>query len=279
MGASPAVDVLTFLRERDRPSGLGEFLSSRAPGTLIASYPFRSLGFPPALLPIWNRDLTYTGVWEHLFLPRQAVFVQCKVDYGYLAIEYARSTEQLEARLLFEDLDEVDGLAGMTATGESLCTRMREELVGAVASALERAGQVPEALAEVPVFAEDPPGPIVRFDARYRGDFPSRQSSDRITCGLEYPAGPWAPDWPLPPADTRDTPWLGAQPDKGALFDRFLADGELGKAWLTLNSRGWTFTRARQAFRRLAEVSGDPVAADRYRLWSAFPHEDRNGGY
>jgi hypothetical protein len=279
MAPSAAEDVLSFLQARDVPQGMGAFLSSGAPRALPATYPFHLYGFPPALLPLWNVDLTYTGVWEHLLVPRPAVFVQCKVNYGYFAVEYARSTEQLEARLLFEDLDEVDGLAGMSAAGESLRGLLRDEVVGDVASALERAGQVPEALTDVAVFAQDPPGPIVRFDARYRGDFPSRRPSNALTCGLEYPAGPWAPDWPVPPEDTRDTPWLRAETDKSSLFDRFLEDGDLGKAWLTLNSRGWTFARARQAFQRLADVSGDPIAAERYRLWSAFRHEHRNGGY
>jgi hypothetical protein len=51
--------------------------------------------------------------------------------------------------------------------------------------------------------------------------------------------------------------WLRGQRPLRLIFDEILESGDLGQAWLTLNSKGWTFADATVAIRRLAEVAED----------------------
>jgi hypothetical protein len=71
--------------------------------------------------------------------------------------------------------------------------------------------------------------------------------------------------------------WL-ASPSQPSVFDALLMSGNVRAAWLSLNSPGWLFTEARDAFLKLAKAAPNPLLLALWNAWSTEPH-DQFGGY
>src|SRR5450631_4411003 len=68
--------------------------------------------FPPAMIPIWSNGSgpSYIGYWKHWFLDRAPVFVEMDVEANCMAIEIARTPEQLFCVLAIESICVTDGI-------------------------------------------------------------------------------------------------------------------------------------------------------------------------
>lgn len=72
--------------------------------------------------------------------------------------------------------------------------------------------------------------------------------------------------------------WLEIDSSKRDLFDEYIACGNLGQAWLTLNSSGWLIEDARDALTRLGEMAKDSIFDQLVEAWISVASNDA-GGY
>jgi hypothetical protein len=239
--------------------------------------PFDCYGFPPALIPLWS-DSTgpkYAGLWKHWFVPRQDTFVECYVDEGFKVEEVARTPEQLLEWLLFYSLyvDE-DGEAEF----QDFAAKAGVQDYTAIRAIIETKGYDLSHLQMLPAFRDNPPLQSCLLPTQYRGDFPSEwmpfdNDHLRLVCSLELSTRIQK----LVAKATGMTPWL-ANEKQIDVFEELLRSGDLGGAWLSLNTSGWLFSEAKKAIRQLADKASDDVFGIVAEAWVAQPHESR-GGY
>ena len=65
-------------------------------------------------------------------------------------------------------------------------------------------------------------------------------------------------------------PWMLPAASVALLFDDYLARGCLQEAWLTLNSTGWTISRARKAALALSKAAQNETFTLQMKAWSEF---------
>jgi hypothetical protein len=248
-----------------------------APPLDSMSAPFYCYGFPPALVPLWsdNTGPRYAGLWKHWFVPRQPTFVECYVDESYRAVEVARTPEQLLNWLLCYSLyvDE-EGEPEFRAFAATAAVTDYP----AIRSIMEAEGYDLANLRPLPAFRHDPPVQSCQTPAEYRGDFPNEwmlldRDHLKCVCSLELP-----PRLRQLIAESTTAPLWLAETEQADVFERLLRSGDLGGAWLSLNSSGWAFSEAKKAILRLAERAGDSSFSVLAEAWVAQPHESR-GGY
>jgi len=110
-------------------------------------------------------------------------------------------------------------------------------------------GDGPEGPRQIQSLALQTPKSLVATQFAYDGDFAVNPAD---TCGFE-----------MEPGDLRSQEWrwqeVGAVQPR--LFESFLGRGQLGPAWLTLNSPGWDLREARAALQELDRRASDDSAA------------------
>ncbi len=263
--------------------GLPEALVSLASGDIqVASLPAwemppENYGFPPALIPLWSDGggPSYYGYWRHWAVARSGTYVHVSVEQGYRASEIARTAEQLLRVVLLQAI----------CTEDALSQRLRELAETLGVNDVERLNEISlstgddlRGLLLHPLFAADPPRACDPAPEAYRGDFPS--SRDVAGLGeLERVAG-----LELKPEYGRSLlsveglpPWLRTERQNGT-FSALLRDGNVGGAWLSLNSPGWTFAEARRALLGFRAVVREPMLDDVIKAWCEEDHESA-GGY
>lgn len=236
--------------------------------------------FPPALVPVWSEGIDYIGYWKHWFVERTPSIVRYLVE-ATGAYEIARSPDQLFAVLLMEGLVFTDGqqVAGEVDLG------VFAENVGFTGLPLlqqlyQHHGEDPQTYTELELFAHTTPLQYVTDPrAQYTGEFPvgtpdptSARWQQCCSCEIPYEARAELSEVPGLPL------WLYAHTPKPPLFDACLATGELGNAWLTLNSSGWTIAEAKQALAALSARAGDAAFGQLAEEWIAMADEAA-GGY
>lgn len=139
------------------------------PELLDLTAPPESIGFPPALIPVWDKGSgpKFYGYWRHWFVPRQPTFVEYNLDASEV-YEWGRTFLQLVGGLVLRDVEVNDGL-----TGEA---RRFLESVGfpdleGFEELLAHGGDHPSILAEHVVFRDDPPLIVFEFGASMGGIF------------------------------------------------------------------------------------------------------------
>ena len=227
------------------------------PPHIILEAPAKWYVFPPALVPIWS-DISepwYIGYWKHWFVDRDPTFVQTYVDSDCKTIEIARTPEQLFARLAMQAIVDADGI-------DDAVRRFAQEVGIENLEELDRVslvtGDDPKGFWQIEQFRTKLPLASVSDVAEYTGDFPTGALAGPRAwwtkcCSCELPEGDLA-RWP---ASIERPDWLREGQDMPVLFDRYLRDGDLARAWLTLNSIGWPLLYARAALAALRDAARD----------------------
>lgn len=208
--------------------------------------------FPPALLPIFedNGGPVLRGILRHWFVQRDTVYVEFLIEAG-MFLETGRNAKQVLADMILQ----------MDMVKEALTPEIIAfaEAVGfdnpqAIDEFAEEFGDDPAKFHKMPIFADDLPLSYAPDLSAYKGDFPSSESllnraQIQKACAFEV-AADYEQDWPE---------WLNRKSDKKIVFAKYLSNNELDKAWLTLNSRGWTIADAIIALEQLRKHEQDPV--------------------
>lgn len=234
--------------------------------------PVEWYGFPPALIPIWL-DSTwplYFGLWKHWFVPREGSFVELDHSDDSRAEEIARTDRQFAALTLIRL---IVGEVGITEDVRWLAARLGfsdEDMARFDAHTPEHA-DFPEDLHLLTDFAGHLPLFAAEAGLEYDGEFPQGNMPE-YSSYFEYNAEVLAGMSDL-------KPWLDPATDKPALFETYLASGDFGAAWLTLNGTGWTYRAAAKALLRLRDMApADPAFHQIVDEWVRFAADD-DGGY
>jgi len=210
--------------------------------------------FPPALLPIFVDDgnPSIVGLLKHWFLERDTTIINYDLETGTFT-EKARNGIQFIADLLLK-MDMLED--GLTPEITQFASDMQYQELQDIDEHAEEYGDVPQDFYHLQVIAEDPPISYVPDLQYYKGDFPAsyrllNQTQLEKACSFEVPRD-WATEVQLPA-------WMDRNANKQQLFDQYLGNKELDKAWLTLNSRGWVISDAITALNQLTTYSSDPI--------------------
>lgn len=260
---------------RDLGYAAASQLSDETVAELFVTYtnPVEWYGFPPALVPIFSDGTwpLYVGLWKHWFVPREPDFVELNVNLNHQVEEIARSDIQLAAYLLLKLIVLRDGI---DEDVRWLANRLgiSDELLARLDAHTPEHADFPEELTLLSEFAEHPPLFSVEDDPdAYDGEFPQGNMPE-YSSYFEYD-----PEVLEGMSDLK--PWLDPTTDKPALFETYLASGDFGAAWLTLNGTGWTYRAAAKALLRLRDAApADPAFHQIVDEWVRFAAED-DGSY
>lgn len=237
----------------------------------LVRIPFRDVGFPPALVPIYSVDYPWlVGFWVDPFGHRATVVAEVVPEDGYRAHEYFRNFDQLSVFLVVhaivgEDEDEV------TPETRALADQLGVEFDPALALA-DAAGDEVVRFGAHPAFAVDPPFTV--NPAGYRGDWPTRATTDWTSIGeLELTA-----EGSQSLRDRAEVPPWFTTTRQPPVFEGLLSRGDHAGAWRCLNSSGWLFSDAKIALRELAAAARNDKLNALALAWCARPHETF-GGY
>ena len=247
----------------------------RPPG-LFLDAPAEWYVFPPALIPLWSdgSSPSYIGYWKHWFLKRGPSFVEMYVEAQCMTIEIARTPEQLFCVPAIRSLCVRDGVDDeIRAFARAVGIENLAELNQYTAES----GDDPRGFWRIEQFRTKTPLASVANISDYTGDFPTGVFSGlrpwwTECCSCELPEGR---RWP---EEIERPEWLVEGQDMPRLFSRYLADGDLARAWLTLNSTGWQIPVARQALLALGEAAHNPMFYLVVAAWVAITDGDP-GGY
>jgi hypothetical protein len=236
--------------------------------------------FPPCAIPLWIAPGgLYLCEWRHWFVGRQVVIADFSPETA-IATERARSYQQL-GYLVLLNLLEIEGELTplVRKTAKALGIVDLEDLE----TRWEEGGDLPSAFLTHPAFRSDLPQSC--FDsglAAYGGDFPAPREGRRgnlsATCSFELHGRFRGGRADLSPrqaaaASSASPLWLrgGEQPE---VFSQLLAEGDLGGAWMSLCSSGWTYGEAKAAIDQLVAAHDDLRFKIQAACWSALPFGD-----
>jgi hypothetical protein len=233
--------------------------------------------FPPALCPVWSDASLpfYLGYWKHWFSARSGSFVAMYVGSGRNVTEVARTTEQFFCHVLITAICVHDGV---TPEIEQFASAIGISNLSEIDSVSLKTGDDPRGYSAISQFLTDVPFATVGEAGNYTGEFPDGKFSEgnrwwESACAFEvsdYVLAAW-------PQGISRPPWFSAS-NKVALFDAFLMRGEYSKAWLTLNSPGWSIRNVKKALDRLVLVVDDSRFSLLANAWASVA-EDSSGGY
>ena len=214
-------------------------------------------GYPPALIPIWSQGASpkYFGVWKHWFVKREQTYVEMFISADRLTSEIARTPEQFLCFAVISAIVEQDGINNEI---ESFCRSAKIDNLEEIDRITLEFGDNPSGFIGLEQFKEKIPLNSISNTMLYSGDFPFIGSDGALinyeTC-TEFEMDR---DIVRDKSINMDFPeWLASGASKLYIFDKYVSEGEFGRAWLSLNSRGWSIADARVALTRLAESSGD----------------------
>lgn len=235
-------------------------------------------GFPPALIPIWSEGSSpsYIGYWKHWFVDREPCFVQMHVEAKRLTTEIARTAEQLFCYVALTSIAAQDGVG---AELERFAREVSIDNLDELDSIALESGDNPHGLAKLRQFEDKTPLNSVRALNEYTGTFPTGDFSgqrawwsDCCSCELSREVlASWPSAIPRPN-------WLVEGIEKRLLFREYLKRGDLARAWLTLNSNGWSIADARVALGDLSDAAHNPAFATLAATWLLVA-DDNVGGY
>jgi hypothetical protein len=280
---------------------LPELLSRIATGEITlpvwADRPAVVRGYPPAFVPLWSVFDESIGYFRHWFTDRPPSIVKLvrKKEEGRLAlIELARTPEQLVIILTMQAYY-LRGEPAPVRTELWDIARLTDADFEALRSVLERGRGLMTALRSHPRFGSDSPlgcfcevgyerlddaySPEYRGTEAYTGTFLtdtylSLEALRRTSgCELGVYSNPAFDDL------ASSVPWIAASFTPGAqpkLFPDFLSKGDVGSAWMTLNSPGWRREQALHAIDALAKTVSDPTFDDLVLNWRQHHLDDQS---
>ena len=127
-------------------------------------------------------------------------------------------------------------------------------------------------------FQSDCPLESIADMTDYEGDFPNSDfmqinAWSQQCCSFEL--GALNTEWPI---SVFKPEWLKDSLNKKSLFEGYIAQRNLGAAWLCLNSSGWTLKDARSALRELAKYAQNDAFNLLVDAWLSVS-KDQMGGY
>lgn len=231
-------------------------------------------GYPPALIPIWSEGARpqYLGFWKHWFIDREPSFVQMYVASGRMTIEIARTLEQFLCFVTMSAIVEKDEI---TSDIEKFAQRVGLNNLSQLDDITIKTGDDPYGFIALSAFSENSPLNCLKNTNDYTGGFyvssqknkeTSFENISEFELGIDVSIHS---EFPL---------WINCcESSKLKVFRQYLEEGELGRAWLTLNSRGWAIAEARIAIIELAEVAKDNKFNMLVSAWLSVAKE--NVGY
>lgn len=234
-------------------------------------------GFPPALIPIWSDGSrpTYIGYWKHWFVQREPTFIRMYVGARRMAVEIARTAEQLFSAVVIKAIGIDDGI------GEEVRNFGRQVGLNNLSEmdAVSRVtGDDPRGFVELQAFRDHTPLESIRSIGDYTGDFPVVNGIDGKEwwcncCSFEIVGR--QPHEQLP---GHFSIWLVESGDVSSAFRKCLSEGDLGGAWLSLNSTGWDIRAARSAIVELGQHAKDKAFDELVDAWLSVANPSA-GGY
>jgi hypothetical protein len=217
--------------------------------------PFDWYGFPPALIPIWSDGSSpaYFGLWKHWFINRGVSYVQMSIEQERRVVEIARTDAQF---LCYATVLAITVHDGVTQSIVDFANKIGTTNLDEIDAVTMKTGDDPKGLTSLPQFAAEIPLESVTKVGDYDGDFPRKnfllsRAWAAKACSFELDPHILS-SWPR---DLEKPIWITCSKPQPMIFDEMLESGNLGPAWLTLNSRGWTFADAKKAIRRLSQAA------------------------
>lgn len=263
--------------------GLPSMFSSCINGELLSPLsgfmaPANWYGFPPALIPIWSEGSrpTYLGYWKHWFVEREPSFFKMYVASKRMTVEIARTPEQFFCGCIMSAIVAEDGL---TDSIRQFAHRVGVDNINELDAVSLQTGDDPQGYTQLRQFSDLVPLESVRNSDVYLGGFPVPLFEKRNVwwervCSFEV-SEDVLKVWP---SMIEIPPWLVPDNSKYDLFKYYVAEGRYDRAWLTLNSSGWTIGDAHNAIRALCRITEERVFHQIANAWIAVA-DDEEGGY
>lgn len=243
---------------------------------------------PPLFIPIIiNYDATPIsyGITKHWFTVREMTYTYMEFSEQFETAEIARTSEQLIDSLIFEyfidviENNDIDNNSKFTAMDRLRCEYSFDEI-----KRISRLNSTEQA--QILTSFKDHQ-PLWLFNDqnlnKYTGSFPSNGALlnvDSISTGTycEISHKEWIgyiaekKGFSLFRKEPKYKPienipeWLRADTDKRELFERYVEEKELDKAWLIINGPGFNPIEVGERLQRLKEFSNDKA----YHLWADF---------
>lgn len=239
------------------------------------SAPFEWYGFPPALIPVWSEGSgpNYYGYWKHWFSDRKPSFVHMNVSAGREVKEIARTADQFLCCMVIAAICLYDGIELST---EQFANKIKLSNLSEIDDVTLDTGDNPKGFVKLPQFTNLVPLASIKDDIQYSGDFPTVKTlnSTSLISSFELPLeiiGKFrTEDRPMPD-------WLDASKVKNS-FNENLKAGDFSKAWLSLNSTGWSIAEAKLALKELNNSVNDQNFNTLATWWLSIADESV-GGY
>lgn len=232
--------------------------------------------FPPALCPVWSNGShpAYLGYWKHCFSSRPATFVNLDIESGK-ATEIARNPNQFFCYVVISAICVHDRV---TPAIEQFAYAVGIKNLSEIDAVSLKSGDDPSGYSAISQFWKDVPLATVMEEKDYTGGFPTREFSGtnkwwENCCLFEVP-DEVLESWPLALSKPL---WL-SQTNRKNLYESYLNTGEYFKAWLTLNSPGWSIPDAKRAITALSSAANDSKFSLLAKAWVSVA-EDSSGGY
>lgn len=233
---------------------------------------------PPCAIPLW---VTLSGVvvcvWKHWFSERKLTIVRVYPE-NKMALEYARTFEQLYCLIILNVLDMEGGLSpDVSSLAEELS--LDTELI---VSHWEKYGDDPLELDKLKAFDNKPLFSFGEDVETYNGDFPvfsktkfSFLSNEICSYELHERFEHGKPQLDIRDQIDGNIPiWLKTWETKKEVFDKFLSIGDYKAAWFTLCSSGWKFGDAKEAINQLIEATDDIDFKIVMKSWLSQPFKN-----
>jgi hypothetical protein len=270
-------DYELLFRELQLPTALVDCAAGRITLPIAGKMsPAEWFVFPPALCPVWSNGSlpSYLGYWKHWFGPRPETFVDFDVESGK-AREVARTADQFFSHVIMSAICVHDRV---TAAIERFASAVGIKNLSEINAVSLKSGDDPHGYTAISQFRKDAPLATVTEIRDYTGEFPTNQFSGKNkwwenSCAFEIPDDALE-SWP----EAIPRPLWLSPGNRKEVFESFLNAGEHFKAWLTLNSPGWSIPDAKKAITALSSAAGDSRFALLAEAWVSVA-EDTSGGY
>ncbi len=223
--------------------------------------------FPPALIPLWSDGSrpTYIGAWKHWFIDQARTFVKMYVASERLTVEIARTPEQILSVVAMMAISVDDGIE---PTLEKFAKEVGLKNLAEIDEVSLNSGDDPKGFTNIGCFATKTPLESVSDKQNYDGDFAISDLSEGTdwmnqACWFEL-----SESFREVIHEIKDKPvWLEDRSNWPQVFSGFLEAGELGNAWMTLNSPGWKISDAREAIKALESTASNEKFSRLTEAW------------
>ncbi len=210
---------------------------------------------PPCLLPIFlGHGASYKGIVKHFFIEKKHTFVEYELENNYF-YEFARSEKQIFAQMIL-DMDMV--MEGLNDEIIDFCNQINFEEYKKVDEFADEYGNISEHYNKLVYLETDTPIVYSQNLESYTGDYLSsekifNEESLGTSCSFEIVKKDF-----LEKADKVPL-WFKKELDKKTTFSNHIANNDLDKAWLTLNSTGWLLKDVAEGLELLKTKTNDEL--------------------